>query len=176
MNSYYDNASVEEQEFLDSYDPKAFPVIMTTVDLVLTYTQVVTMRTHITYVLLIRRKNFPFKDKWALPGGFVNSDETTRDAAMRECREEAGVSIKVLPNLLTVADAPDRDPRGRAVSIVYDVSLGWQYKNDDEQPAVYAGDDAIEAKWFDMTAARHIDLAFDHNRILEFWKARGERT
>ena len=63
-------------------------------------------------ILLIKRSNDPFKDCWALPGGYVNLGETSEDAARREALEETGLKLPGLPQLVGVFDEPDRDPRG----------------------------------------------------------------
>ncbi|HZN12621.1 MAG TPA: NUDIX hydrolase, partial [Blastocatellia bacterium] len=69
-------------------------------------------------VLLIRRGEEPFKGRWALPGGFVEIDESLERAAARELKEEVGVRDVYLEQLYTFGD-PKRDPRGRVVSVVY---------------------------------------------------------
>src|SRR6476660_8062009 len=69
-------------------------------------------------VLLIKRKHDPYAGRWALPGGFVDMDEPLEDAARRELLEETGVRLARLEQLHTFGD-PDRDPRGRTVSVVY---------------------------------------------------------
>ena len=70
-------------------------------------------------ILLIKRSNDPFKDCWALPGGYVNLGETSEDAARREALEETGLKLPGLPQLVGVFDEPDRDPRGWVVSAAY---------------------------------------------------------
>ena len=89
-------------------------------------------------LLLIKRGNHPYIDCWALPGGFVNPDETCPAAAVRELREETGLALPVRPLLLL--SAPRRDPRTRVVSAVYLAEAG------SETPR--AGDDARAAGWF----------------------------
>ncbi|NPA44928.1 MAG: NUDIX hydrolase [Chlorobi bacterium] len=110
-------------------------------------------------ILLIQRKNEPFKDAWAFPGGFVDMDETTYDAAKRELKEETGIEINNLVQVHTFSDV-DRDPRGRTVSVVYFSEV----KSEDFE--INAGDDASDAKWFSLKNLPK--LAFDHDMILEF--------
>lgn len=149
--------SREECDFLNKYDPRKFPVITTTVDVVITRWVSNPEATGGHWdVVLIKRKNFPFKDRWALPGGFVDHDENTKAAARREVKEEAGLDLLSL-RFLGVADKPDRDPRGRTISIVYEAEAKGE---------PFAGDDAVEAAWFRMDDALSLTLAFDHNEIL----------
>ena len=108
-------------------------------------------------VLLIRRKHEPFAGCWALPGGFVDMDETLEAAARRELFEETGVTTKELVQLHTFGD-PGRDPRGRTVSVVYLAVV------DADKIKPCAGDDAAEVGWFSLT--RPPKLAFDHKDIL----------
>jgi 8-oxo-dGTP diphosphatase len=106
-------------------------------------------------ILLIKRKNPPFKDMWALPGGFVEYNEKTEDAVVREIFEETGLSTRV-KSLLDVYSDPSRDPRGHTVSVVYIL------ESDDEKVA--AGDDASLAKFFNLDDLPK--LAFDHKIII----------
>ncbi len=107
-------------------------------------------------LLLIKRKNEPFKGKWAIPGGFVEMDEELQDAAKRELAEETsltGVELKQMHTFGTIG----RDPRGRQITVIY---MG-QARPD--QMAVKAGDDAQEAKWFDIDNLP--EMAFDHDNV-----------
>ena len=106
-------------------------------------------------VLLIRRRNPPLG--WAIPGGFVEPDENLIDAARRELLEETGLQPPHLQQLATFGQ-PNRDPRGRTISVVYGARL-----QSAELPA--AGDDAADARWFPLTALP-TTLAFDHPTIL----------
>ena len=109
------------------------------------------------YVLLIRRGNEPYKDCWAFPGGFLNMDETLEQCALRELKEETGLTppgdITELKSFSTV----DRDPRGRTITVAFLI----------EMPLTEAtgGDDAAEAKWFPLNSLP--PLAFDHDEILK---------
>jgi 8-oxo-dGTP diphosphatase len=110
-------------------------------------------------VLLIRRGVPPFEGRWALPGGFVRAGESLEAAARRELEEETGVRDVYLEQLYTFGD-PDRDPRGRVVTIAYYALLTG------EAGPLSAGTDAGAAAW--MPARQHPPLAFDHNRILAY--------
>lgn len=107
-------------------------------------------------VLLIRRKNEPFKGAYALPGGFVEIGETLEAACRREVLEETGLSVGAL-RLIGVYSDPGRDPRGHTVSVAYLASLP-------DGPEPEAGSDAASAEWID--AWRDRTLAFDHARIV----------
>ena len=106
-------------------------------------------------LLLIRRRNPPFAGQFALPGGFVDPDETTEAAAWRELLEETGLQAREL-RLVGVYSKPGRDPRGWTISIAYLVSV--------DEGAPVAGDDAaaveFRADWRELT------LAFDHDEIV----------
>ncbi len=107
-------------------------------------------------ILLIQRKLDPFKGQWALPGGFVEMDETLDEAARRELEEETGVKDLFLEQLYTFSGV-DRDPRERVVSVAY-----YALVNLDEHPTT-AASDAEQVGWFsafDLPA-----LAFDHAEV-----------
>ena len=118
-------------------------------------------------VLLIRRKHEPFAGCWALPGGFVEMEESLESAARRELFEETGVQTKSLEQLAVFGD-PGRDPRGRVISIAYLAAVN------PAQLKPRAADDAAEVGWFAL--ARPPRLAFDHKEILaaarQRWKER----
>ena len=108
-------------------------------------------------VLLIKRKNEPFQDKWAIPGGFVDYGEEIYDAAKRELEEETNVSGLFLEQLGTFGKV-GRDPRGRTVSVVYYACAKVSALN------VKAQDDAKDAGWFSINDLP--ELAFDHSEIM----------
>lgn len=112
---------------------------------------------HSPEVLLIRRARAPFKGAWALPGGFVGIDEDLPDAARRELFEETGIRARCLVEL-GVFGRPDRDPRGRVISVAYLARLA-------RPDIARAGDDASSAEWFPMKKLPK-KLAFDHAEIL----------
>ena len=109
------------------------------------------------YILMIRRKNEPFKNKWALPGGFVEVDETVEEAAKRELKEETGLSLDGLEQIHTFS-AIHRDPRKRVISVAHYILIKKVGQT------VKAGDDAADAEWFPIHDLP--ELAFDHDEIV----------
>lgn len=109
-------------------------------------------------VLLIQRALEPFKNHWALPGGFVHIDEPLDAAALRELREETGLTNVYLEQLYTFG-AVNRDPRGRTVSVAYYALVALAGRN------LAASTDATNAAWF--CASELPSLAFDHDAIVE---------
>ena len=108
--------------------------------------------------LCIERNIAPFKGKWALPGGFVQMDETLDAAAVRELKEETGIENVYIEQLYTFG-ALDRDPRGRTVSVSYVALVNL------EQHILDAGTDAKSAEWFPINKLPA--LAFDHKLIVK---------
>ncbi|MFI6267613.1 NUDIX hydrolase [Micromonospora zamorensis] len=150
---------MNEQEFLAAYDPRAYPSVAVTVDVV-----ALTIRDDALHLLLIRRGQAPFEGHWALPGGFVQPDEDLTVGARRELAEETGLGGEGLRRVhleqLGSYGAPDRDPRMRVVSIAH-----LAFAPDLPDPA--AGTDADEAIWLPVTALTSRQLAFDHGRIID---------
>lgn len=117
------------------------------------------------YVLLVKRKNDPYKGQWVLPGGFVDDGEGLETAASRELQEETSLEIDSLKQLKAYGD-PGRDPRGHTVSVAF-----WGRTNKDEVK-VKAASDADEVNWFNVNDLPK--LGFDHAVILkdglEMWR------
>jgi 8-oxo-dGTP diphosphatase len=106
-------------------------------------------------ILLIKRLNPPYKDLYALPGGFVEPNETFVEAAHRELFEETGTK-SIFSMFVGMYDQPDRDPRGRVVTAAY---IGFTDSNQ-----FTAGDDAKSAAWHSIDELP--ELAFDHAHIV----------
>ena len=111
-------------------------------------------------VLLIRRKGSPYAGMWAIPGGFVQIDESLEAAAARELAEETGVTDVYIEQLYTFGD-PGRDPRTRVITVAY-----FALVPADALQVARPGDDAAAAQWFSMFDLP--PLAFDHHEILTY--------
>ena len=136
------------------YDASKYERPSVTVDVVM-----MSLRQRDLQVLLIKRRSWPHEGMWAIPGGFVNMDESLETAAKRELQEETNVQDVYLEQLYTFGD-PGRDPRTRVITVVYFALL------DSERLQVKAGDDAADVCWFSVY---HLpQLAFDHAKILSY--------
>ena len=110
-------------------------------------------------VLLVKRAIEPFKEFWAIPGGFVQIDESLEDAAKRELEEETGVKDVYLEQLYSFGD-PKRDPRGRVITIAYLALIN------SENIKLKPSTDVSEAEWFSVKKLPQV--AFDHKQILDY--------
>lgn len=146
------------------YRPGSFPRPSVTVDIV-----VLTVVDAELRVLLVKRREHPFKDRWALPGGFVRVGDGHKDqgedleaAAARELEEETGLSPSLVHlEQLHTFGAANRDPRMRVITVAY-----YALVRPDLVPLVRAGGDASAASWFSVRALDARELAFDHATIV----------
>ena len=129
-----------EDQFLRDYDVTAYFRPSVTVDAVLFRCCEEAVR-----VLLIRRGGHPYINNYAFPGGFVEEDEPCEDAVSRELYEETGITGISLSQLVTVS-TPGRDPRWRNITVVFCAEV-------DSDIAFAAGDDAADAKWFNVAVS-----------------------
>lgn len=168
----YGCSDAEEVKLPEGYDASEYPGFAVTVDLT-----IFTIEDGELKVLLIERGGEPYKGRWALPGGFVNVDESAEDAAVRELWEETHVKASFSPEesesssearpvhleQLRTYSAPKRDPRTRVVSVAF---LAFAA----DLPAPKAGDDAAQARWWPVEDVLgedpEVKLAFDHYTIL----------
>lgn len=95
-------------------------------------------------LLLVKRGEYPFKDCWALPGGFLKDNETIEECAFRETVEETGIKPASIMPVGVFSDL-DRDPRGRVISNAFVSIITNGVEN------TKGGDDASDAKWFDIS-------------------------
>lgn len=131
------------------------PVAFLTTDMVI----VVRGDSSKTGIVLVRRGRPPFRGRWALPGGFVEEGEKSREAARRELFEETGLKLPLSSFVyLACFSDPGRDPRGRVVTEAFIVQLARR------KLRLQAGDDAREARIFDLAGLP--PLAFDHGKIV----------
>lgn len=109
-------------------------------------------------VLLVQRGEGPYTGQWALPGGFVDKNESLTSAAYRELQEETNIHNVPLLQLGAFGD-PGRDPRGHTVTVVYGGVLPKRFRGN-----IVAGDDAAHLNWHKVEKLPK--LAFDHETII----------
>lgn len=157
------SSSDEERAFLDAYRPDSFPRPSVAVDIV-----IFTILDADLKVLLIKRRNPPFKGAWALPGGFVqvggvqDQGEDLEEAAARRLSQETRLprGSVFLEQLYTFGRA-GRDPRTRVISVAH-----YALVRPDLAPFAAAGEDTTEAVWTSVTEIGSLQLAFDHGEML----------
>ena len=163
MSENFDDLSAEFQQvkrYKESWSEAPHKPTFVTTDAVLTQSG---------YILLIERGDFPFKGKWALPGGYIAMGQMVEDNMIKELREETCIKVpdKVLRGSIkdrAVFDHPDRDPRGRTITHGFYIDLGFP---DERLPKVKGGDDAKNAKWFPLSQVKPEMMAFDHYHIIK---------
>jgi len=147
--SLKDKKGLTEKEFLDAYDVSIYDRPSTTVDMLIfsVFEEVQKNYRKLSpkslKLLLIKRGEHPFIEKWALPGGFVSVRESLDEAAKRELRTETNIDNIYMEQLYTWGDV-ERDPRTRVISCSYMALVDKSMLN------VKAGDDADDAQWFDI--------------------------
>ncbi|WP_458454593.1 NUDIX domain-containing protein [Methanobrevibacter sp.] len=108
--------------------------------------------------ILIKRKNDPFKDCWALPGGFVEYGESVESSAIREAKEETSIDVELI-DLVNVYSQPDRDPRGHTITVAFTAKGDFNSRKADS--------DAKDIGIFKANELDNINLAFDHYKIIK---------
>lgn len=160
----------DEKEFLKNYKPGDYERPSVTSDIL-----VFTTEENRLQILLIKREGYPYRNCWAIPGGFVGMQESTLEAAKRELKEETGVENVHLEQLYTFSE-PNRDPRMRIISVAYIATVPkYKIKNH------FSGDDANSSEIFDIfldngklqligesdgLIVTGNELAFDHEEII----------
>ena len=146
-----------EQEFLSNYNKKDYESPLFTVDMAIFSVDAGQLQ-----VLLIKRSNFPQKDKWALPGGFVDlsKDQDLMATAHRKLVEKTGLQSPHLEQVATVGNAT-RDPRGWAVTALYFALIDFKaFQQITTEQNEYS-------EWVSIAEAKKLDLAFDHLQLLD---------
>lgn len=108
--------------------------------------------------ILIKRENDPYKDCWALPGGFVEYGESVENAAIREAKEETSIDVELI-DLVNVYSEPDRDPRGHTVTVAYTAKGDFKTRAADS--------DAKDIGVFTQDDLENLEIAFDHRKIIK---------
>ncbi len=166
----YKCTSKEEKAFLENYDVSKFERPSVTTDIVILTLDA----SDELNILLIKRGEYPYKDRWAIPGGFLAAGkESIDEAAARELKSETNIDDVYLKQLYTFGN-PGRDPRTTVISVAY-MALVPKHMLD-----IKAGDDAEDAKLFTIkydvdgiiftnenTVINEKDLAFDHAEIIK---------
>ena len=141
------------EESAANYDPTRYDRPSVTVDVV-----IFTLEERELHVLLVKRKHWPFEGRWALPGGFVQMDESLEQAARRELEEETGVRDIYVEQLYTFGE-PKRDPRTRVISVAYIALVSA------DTQSLRVSDESTDVRWFPVQRLPG-PLAFDHDAIL----------
>jgi len=137
----------------ENYDPSRYERPSVTVDVV-----IFTLQDRELHVLLVKRKHWPFEGRWAIPGGFVNMDESLEQAARRELEEETGIRDIYVEQLYTFGE-PKRDPRTRVISVAY-IALVRA-----DMQTLRVSEESTDVRWFPVRLLPG-PLAFDHDSIL----------
>ncbi|MEG0482423.1 MAG: NUDIX domain-containing protein [Acinetobacter sp.] len=145
-----------EQDFLSNYNKKDYESPLLTVDMA-----IFSVNAGQLQVLLIKRSNYPQKDKWALPGGFVdlNKDPDLMASAHRKLVEKTGIQSPYLEQVASIGNAT-RDPRGWSVTALYFALIDFKAFQK------YATTQSEYSEWVSVTDAQQFDLAFDHLQLL----------
>lgn len=143
------------EENAATYDASRYDRPSVTVDLV-----IFSLRSRELHVLLIKRRRWPYEGSWALPGGFIEMDESLEAAARRELEEETGVHDLYLEQLYTFGD-PGRDPRTRVISVTYFALV----RADAHELRV--SEETTDVRWFPVQTLPG-SLAFDHDQIVSY--------
>lgn len=169
MTSSHETKGLSESDYLEGYDPRAYERPSVAVDVVL-----LAVAQSALHALLVRRTEHPARGLWALPGGFVNIDESLDAAAERLLRTKAGLSDVFLEQLYTFGD-PDRDPRTRVITVAhYALVDRVRFESAREATRETCGV-RLEVPWEGETGGpvdcvdaggRRLELAFDHADIL----------
>ena len=147
------------KKYKEAWKAAPFPPTFMTVDAVVVQSG---------HILLVKRGDMPGKGLWALPGGFLNQEETMLDGAIRELKEETKIKVPVtvLKGSIKASktfDAPNRSVRGRTITQAFYIDLGMA----DELPKVKGSDDAEKAFWIPFNQVKQEKMFEDHFHIID---------
>ena len=153
------------RDYKESWKNSPFPPVFVTVDCIVTCS---------AHILLIKRKDSPGKNQWALPGGFIDQEETLIESAIRELKEETKIKVPspVLKGSIIqekTFDDPHRSSRGRTITSAYHIDL----KNELSLPKVTANDDAIDVRWIPFNEVKRDMMFEDHYDIFDYFTGAG---
>jgi 8-oxo-dGTP diphosphatase len=137
----------------ETYDPSRYERPSVTVDVV-----IFSLINGELNILLVKRRRWPYEGHWAIPGGFINMNESLEQSARRELEEETGVRDIYLEQLFTFGDL-NRDPRTRVISVAYFAIIRA------DRQTLRVSDESTDVNWFPVGALPGT-LAFDHDFIL----------
>lgn len=145
-----------EAEFLKNYNIHDYDVPLASVDLA-----IFTLVEGALQVLLVERGDFPQKGRWSLPGGFVDvrKDKSLEATAVRKLHEKTGVKAPYVEQVFTQG-SPDRDPRGWSLTVLYMALIA-------HAPTLAHVEQVRDVRWWPWAEIRNLDLAFDHQQLLE---------
>lgn len=144
-----------ESDFLKSYNPKDYDSPLCTVDMA-----ILAVDSGVLKVLMIQRGEHPFKNRWALPGGFcdLTNDVTIDATANRKLFEKTGIETPYLEQVETIGNAT-RDPRGWSITLLYFALIDFETVDISLQTQ--------DAQWLALSDALKLELAFDHKTLLQ---------
>ena len=153
------------KKYKEAWKAAPFPPTFMTVDAVVVQSG---------HILLVKRGDMPGKGLWALPGGFLNQDETMLDGAIRELKEETKIKVPVpvLKGSIKESktfDAPNRSSRGRTITQAFYINLGFG-----DLPKVKGSDDAEKAFWVPFNKVKQEKMFEDHFAIIDYFLNIGE--
>lgn len=150
-----------EQSSLDSYNPKEFNTPIYSVDIA-----IFTLHEGQLKVLIVERNEYPYKDYWALPGGFVDlkKDSNINATARRKLVSKTGVDAPLLEQVSTIGNA-HRDPRHWSITTLYMALIPYA-------PTAEFIEAVNEARWFPIEEIEQLQLAFDHSELLQLARER----
>jgi 8-oxo-dGTP diphosphatase len=140
----------------ETYDASRYERPSVTVDVV-----IFTLRNRELHLLLVQRRRWPYEGYWALPGGFIEMNESLEQSARRELEEETGLRDVYLEQLYTFGD-PGRDPRTRVISVAY-----FALVRADIHELRVSEEETTDVRWFPVKQIP-AQLAFDHDQILDY--------